>query len=67
MYSDNKDCLQTKLGDDPQWTQLRIRALETLDTAFYSCVASNGADVVESTAIVKVNLGKVILIKNLGS
>ena len=64
MYSDNDDCLQTKLGDDPQWTQLRIRALETLDTAFYSCVASNGADSVESTAIVKVNLGKVIIINN---
>ena len=52
---------KTKLSDDPQWTQLRIRALETLDTAFYSCVASNGVEEVESTAIVKVNLGKVDL------
>ena len=57
----NRVRTKTKLNDDPQWTQLRIRALETLDTAFYSCVASNGVDSIESTAIVKVNLGKVDL------
>ncbi len=57
----NRVKTKTRLKDDPQWTQLRIRALETLDTAFYQCVASNGRDTVESTAIVKVNLGKVDL------
>jgi receptor tyrosine kinase-like orphan receptor 1 len=38
-----------------------FRALETLDTAFYQCVASNDRDTIESTAIIKVNLGKVDL------
>ncbi len=31
--------------------------METLDTAFYQCVVSNGVDTIESTAVVKVNLG----------
>ncbi|XP_059082576.1 tyrosine-protein kinase transmembrane receptor Ror-like [Tigriopus californicus] len=57
----NRMKVKTKLKDNPQWTQLRIKALETLDMAFYACQASNGYDTITSTAIVKVQLGKVDL------
>ena len=54
--------IKTKLKGSPQWTQLRIRSLETLDTAFYRCQASNEFETIESTAIVKVKMsGKVDL------
>ena len=33
------------------------RSLETLDTAFYECQASNGIDTIASTAIIKVKMG----------
>ena len=43
--------------DDPAWSVLKISILETLDTAFYTCEASNGVETVSSDAIVRVNLG----------
>ena len=57
----NRMKIKTKLKENPQWTQLRIRALETLDTAFYQCQASNEYDTIDSQAVIKVNLGKVDL------
>ncbi|CAB4065423.1 ROR1 [Lepeophtheirus salmonis] len=38
-----------------------VRALETLDKAFYDCVAKNGIDKITSTAVLIVELGKVNL------
>ncbi len=52
----NRVKVKTRLKDNPQSTQLRFRELETLDTAFYSCVASNGLDSIESQAIIKVEM-----------
>jgi receptor tyrosine kinase-like orphan receptor 1 len=49
--------IKTEVRDSPQWSLLRITELETLDTAFYRCEASNGIDTVRSDAIVRVNLG----------
>ena len=49
--------IKTNLKVSPQWSQLKISVLETLDTAFYRCEATNGVDTVESTAIIRVNLG----------
>ena len=47
--------IKSNYEDSPQWSQLRINVLETLDTAFYTCEASNGVDKVSSDAIVRVN------------
>jgi len=49
--------IKSGLDDRPQWTMLKINVLETLDTAFYKCAASNGLETVESTGIVRVALG----------
>ena len=49
--------IKSNYEESPQWSQLRINVLETLDTAFYRCEASNGVDKVSSDAIVRVNLG----------
>ena len=49
--------IKSNYEDSPQWSQLRINVLETLDTAYYTCEASNGIDTVSSDAIVRVNLG----------
>jgi hypothetical protein len=54
----NRIKVRTRLKDDPQSSLARFRWLETLDTAFYSCKASNGIDTIESMAIVKVKMGK---------
>ena len=39
-----------------QWSQLRFRALETLDTGFYRCEASNSLTTLRSNSVIKVNL-----------
>lgn len=44
-------------GSDTQWSILRFRELETLDTGFFRCEASNGKVTVKSTAVIKVNVG----------
>jgi len=49
--------IKSNLADFPQWSMLKINVLETLDTAFYKCEATNGQDKVSSDAIVRVNLG----------
>ena len=49
--------IKSSFDDTPQWSMLKINVLETLDTAFYTCEASNGVDKVSSDAIVRVNLG----------
>ncbi len=50
--------VRTRLKGDPQWSQLRFAVLKTLDTAFYGCEASNGVDTINSSAILKVNMGQ---------
>ena len=49
--------IKTNTEDRPAWSMLKISILETLDTGFYTCEASNGVDKVSSDAIVRVNLG----------
>ena len=49
--------IKENLEDRPQWSMLKINVLETLDTAFYKCEASNGLERVASDAIVRVTLG----------
>ena len=44
-------------GTNTQWSILRFRELETLDTGFYRCEASSGTTTIKSTAVLKVNLG----------
>ena len=49
--------IKTNTEERPAWSMLKISILETLDTGFYTCEASNGVDRVKSDAIVRVNLG----------
>ncbi len=49
--------IKTNTEESPAWSMLKISILETLDTGFYTCEASNGVDKVKSDAIVRVNLG----------
>jgi len=49
--------IKTELRSTPQWSMFKINELETLDTAFYRCEASNAFESVHSDAIVQVNLG----------
>ena len=49
--------VKTELRASPQWSMFKISELETLDTAFYRCEATNGASTVHSEASVRVNLG----------
>ena len=44
-------------GTESQWSILRFRELESLDTGFYRCEASNGQTTIKSEAVIKVNLG----------
>ena len=44
-------------GTDTQWSILMFRELETLDTGFYICEASNSATTIKTEAVIKVNLG----------
>ena len=53
--------VQTKLKGDLLTSTLRFSTLETLDTAFYECKATNGQEAVSSVAIVTVKLGKLNL------
>ena len=36
--------IKSNLAESPQWSMLKIDVLETLDTAFYKCEATNGQD-----------------------
>ena len=49
-----KDSLK---GTESQWSILRFRELESLDTGFYRCEASNAQTTIRSEAVIKVNLG----------
>jgi len=49
--------VRTRTTSEPQWSTLRIKPLETLDTAFYACRVSNGVDTIESSAVVRVTMG----------
>mgnify|MGYP002056477614 CR=1 FL=1 len=49
-----KDSLK---GTESQWSILRFRELESLDTGFYRCEASNAQTTIKSEAVIKVNLG----------
>ena len=53
--------VKTKLKASPQTSTLKISSLETTDTAFFKCQASNNVDTITSQAIVKVKFGKVNL------
>merc|ERR1719266_1465100 len=44
-------------GTESQWSILRFRELESLDTGFYRCEASNAEATIKSEAVIKVNLG----------
>ena len=48
-----------------QWSMFKINELETLDTAFYRCEASNAAESVHSDAIVQVSQSLQINVKKL--
>ena len=52
----NRMKIKTSLDGNIQWSQLKFRSLETLDTAFYECRASNGLDTIKSIAIITVEL-----------
>ena len=43
-------------GSDSQWSVLRFREVESLDTGYYRCEATNGAATVTSEAVIKVTL-----------
>jgi hypothetical protein len=53
--------VMTKLQSQPQSSILKINSLETLDTAFYECRASNGIDSISTMAIINVKLSKLNL------
>ena len=55
----NRLKIKTSLEGNVQWSQLKFKTLETLDTAFYECRASNGIDTIKSIGILTVNFGKV--------
>ena len=44
----NRVRVKTNLQARPQYSKLTIKELETLDKAFYKCVATNGVDSVSS-------------------
>ena len=47
----NRIKVKTNLEARPQYSTLRIRELETLDKAFYKCIATNGVDTVSSQVL----------------
>ena len=57
--------VKTKLKANPQYSTVKISSLETTDTAFFKCQASNDIDIITSQAIIRVKLGKVNLNGNL--
>lgn len=50
-----------RTGSSIHGSRLRISDVDTHDTGYYKCEASNGVDRVESTGIVIVRMGKWIL------
>ena len=62
----NRVKVKTKLKANPQSSTLKISSLETTDTAFFKCQASNDFDTITSQAIVKVQFGKVNLNRKVG-
>ncbi|QQP31369.1 Ror1, partial [Caligus rogercresseyi] len=60
----NRMKVKSNLKAEPQVSILRVKALETLDKAFYDCVAENGVDTITSTAVLIVEMGKVNLDKS---
>ena len=54
----NRMKIKTKLNGAVQWSMLRFKTVETLDTAFYECRASNDIDTIKSVAIITVDRAK---------
>ena len=54
----NRMKIKTKLNGATQWSMLKFKTVETLDTAFYECRASNNIDTVTSVAIITVERAK---------
>lgn len=50
--------IKTKLNGDIQWSMLKFKTVETLDTAFYECRAANEVETIKSQAIITVDLAK---------
>ena len=50
--------IKTKLNGATQWSMLKFKTVETLDTAFYECRASNDMDTIKSVAIITVERAK---------
>ena len=47
--------IRTKVGNgETQWSRVRIKPLDTMDTGFYRCQASNGKRVISAESMVKV-------------
>lgn len=51
-----------RTGSSVHGSRLRISDVDTHDTGYYKCEASNGVDKVDSTGIVIVRMGKLSLI-----
>ena len=46
--------IRTKVGNgETQWSRVRIKPLDTMDTGFYRCQASNGKRVISAESMVK--------------
>lgn len=54
----NRMKIKNKLNGDIQWSMLKFKTVETLDTAFYECRASNQFTTIKSQAIITVELAK---------
>ena len=54
----NRMKIKNKLNGNPQWSMLKFKTVEPLDTAFYECRASNGIDTIKSVAIITIELRK---------
>ena len=50
--------IKTKLNGATQWSMLKFKTVETLDTAFYECRVSNDMDTIKSVAIITVERAK---------
>ena len=49
--------IRTKVGSgDSQWSRVRIKPLETMDTGFYRCEVKNGVNVLSAESMVKIHL-----------
>jgi hypothetical protein len=54
----NRMKIKTKLNGATQWSMLKFKTVETLDTAFYECRVSNDMDTIKSVAIITVERAK---------